>query len=89
MATPVTDYVLRLARDRQEAEKFKTSHASAKQSMTAAGLDEQQQELVLSGDANRLGEAMQSEMSVHAQVNAAYNNVQCKMTIPIPHPPKQ
>jgi hypothetical protein len=79
----LADYVLSLARDRNEAEKFRASQQSAKQAMTAFGLSNEHQEILLSGDPNRISQEVQKEFAPWAH-DPGWTNTQCMVNVPIP-----
>ena len=64
MATPVTDFLLALARDPGLVEKFRSSEESARQVMDAAGLAAHHQTALLSGNENDISKLVQTEIPV-------------------------
>ncbi len=80
----LADYVIRLAGDADEAKHFASSHHSAKERMAKAGLTQEQQELLLSGDAARITAAITNEL--RASSGASYNHTTCTLVLNIPKP---
>jgi hypothetical protein len=82
----LADYVLRLARDKDEAEKFSRSKEAARERMQAAGLSEEHQEVLLGCDPDEITDAITDEIGHTA--GRAYHNTELKVTFKIPCPPK-
>lgn len=62
MARPVlTEYLLKLATDPDEFARFRKSRTGARQQMRAAGLTEEQCDVVLSRDSERVHKAIAAE----------------------------
>ncbi|MBV9102861.1 MAG: hypothetical protein JO060_04670 [Candidatus Eremiobacteraeota bacterium] len=60
---PLTEYLLKLAQDADARDTFRrTSERERKAHMKAAGLDEEQQAALLSGDRNRCMHELQEEL---------------------------
>jgi hypothetical protein len=55
---PLPHYLLTLAEDDQERAKFTASIKSARDSMTAAGLSDEDQSLLLRGDTKEISDAI-------------------------------
>jgi hypothetical protein len=55
-------YLLKLAEDPNEVSQFRTSAATARARMTAAGLSNDQQETLLSCDSQRISKAVSAEL---------------------------
>ncbi len=79
----LTDYVLRLARDPAEHEKFRKSRDSATQAMDAAGLKDEHKKLLLDGDSASITQAITSELPASAALQGAYNSCTLTMTLGI------
>ena len=58
---PLTKYLLRLAQDPKFAERHAKSKEDAIRQMTEQGLSEEQQDLLLTGDATKISEAVAEE----------------------------
>lgn len=55
-------YLLKLAEDPNELAQFRSSEATARQRMAAAGLSDDQQATLLSRDSQRISKAIQAEL---------------------------
>jgi hypothetical protein len=79
----IGDYVLHLARDRNAAGQH-LSRESAIQAMTEFGLNESQQNVLLSGSADEISRAIQSEFDPHPaeESRSAVNIGFCILTPP-------
>ncbi len=77
----LTDYVLRLARDPAEHEKFRKSRESATNAMDAAGLKDEHKKLLLDGDSAAITKAIAGEMPASAALAGAYNS--CTLSISV------
>ncbi len=75
----LTKYVLRLASDPEEHEKFRKSKESAKKAMTEAGLKDEHQEMLLGCDAPAITKAINDEMPATAAVLGACQS--CTLTV--------
>ena len=65
MATPVTDFLLDLARNPDMVAGFHSSSDAAKAMMTAAGLTDEQQGVLLSGDTDLIANFVSDELPDH------------------------
>ena len=61
MATPVSDFLLSLARDPSLVDNFHESVSKAREAMSAAHLSDDQQNTLLSGDQNAISSLVQAE----------------------------
>lgn len=61
MATPVTDFLLSLARSPVSVDNFGSSESAARTAMSAAGLSPDQQNILLSRDASAISSLIQAE----------------------------
>ena len=88
-------YALRLQSDSDEYKKFKLSLQNAKDQMTAAGLNTEQQNILLSGSSDDLQSALIQEIStIHSSgdddddESGFVNNCKLTLTFRIPKPPQ-
>lgn len=72
MATSLTDFLLDLAQDPQKAQAFKEK---PKEVMAEAGLSEEDQELLLSGDPQAIKEAIDTEKTGGEYVTVIFISV--------------
>lgn len=81
----IGEYVLLLARDPDEADRFRASVHSARTTMSAFGLSKTEQDVLLSGSADEISQAIQEEFNI---VERPRPNTQCMVKFAIPHAPK-
>ena len=62
----LAEFVLNLALNPQAAANFRSSVANAQAAMNAAGLSQPQKTALLSGDANKITQAIESEINALA-----------------------
>ncbi len=82
----LAQYLLQLAQNLEESEAFRSSHESARASMTKAGLSQEQQEIALSRDPDRIAGAVQAEL--HAGTPANVERLSVPLNFIICSPPK-
>lgn len=82
----LAQYLLHLAQNPEESEAFRSSHESARASMTKAGLSKEQQEIALSRDSDRIAGAVQAEL--HAGTPANVERLSVPLNFIICSPPK-
>ncbi len=83
MAT-IHEYVLLLAKDPDEADRFRASIHSARSTMSGFGLSKKEQDVLLSGNAEEISQAIQGEFNI---VDRPRPNTQCMVKIAIPPAP--
>jgi hypothetical protein len=89
----LADYVLRLARDRKEAERFRTREEAIK-AMREHGISEEHQQLLLNGDHEKISAAIMQELHPDEQaggwsnVKTGWTNTNVAITLNVPCPPK-
>ena len=66
----LAQYLLHLAQNLEESEAFRKSPDGARASMTKAGLTQEQQEVALSRDPDRIARAVQAELHVGTSADA-------------------
>ncbi|HSM57358.1 MAG TPA: IniB N-terminal domain-containing protein [Candidatus Sulfomarinibacteraceae bacterium] len=72
MSTSLTDFLLDLAQDPQKAEAFKEN---PKEMMAEAGLSDEDQELLLSGDPQAIKEAIDTDKTAGEFVTVVFISV--------------
>ena len=84
MAGSLVDYVLRLSRDPDEVAKFRSSREAAKAAMLAADLSDDHQDALLSGDPERISQALSAELGDVAagHERAVGVNFSCNLVMP-------
>ena len=86
----LSDYVLKLARNPEEARKFGKSKDAAKEHMRAAGLSDEHQMLLLSGDPEAIGNAIKNEFAGNAGLGAGEafisTSISTTLSLTIPKP---
>jgi len=81
----LVDYLLRLAKDHEETERFRKSAESARECMKEAGLSEEDQELLLHGDSHKISEAVAKAFPIEA--GAVFIKMSVCFTAPPPRAP--
>ena len=83
----LTKYALRISRDPAELAQFQLSIGTARTAMTAAGLSESEQDLMLSGDQRRIGAALSAD-ALRADFASEPRQVPARelMEMPTPEP---
>jgi hypothetical protein len=80
----LSDYVLRLASDPEEAAEFSVSKTKAEQRMKHAGLNEHQRALLITGDIDGITDEMARELNAAHEIPT--NHTTCMVTFDIPKP---
>lgn len=89
----LADYVLLLARNRKEAERFRTREEAIK-AMGEHGISQEHQQLLLSGDRERISAALMNELQPGEEAggwtntNTGWTNTNVGITLNVPCPPK-
>lgn len=74
----LADFVFQLTTDAAQAQKFTSSTDAAKQSMAAAGLSDEQQQILLSCDSDKITQAITDELG-KARIAGIYT--ECELTL--------
>ncbi len=80
-------YVLKLHSDPEETLKFTSSISSARECMTAFGLSQSDQDILLQQHDGTNVAALQKAIGGEDHAAPSYNNVQCRITLSLPNAP--